>query len=72
MPPPCGVWKGADPALGAWASYGLGTQNQNLPGDVVMTEVAFPQSGAGNWSNGFLPANSKGRGCAPKAHRFSI
>lgn len=48
---------GADPALGAWMNYGLGTLNQNLPGYVVMTELAFPQGGAGNWSNGFLPAN---------------
>jgi hypothetical protein len=51
---------GADPALGAWATYGLGTLNQNLPGYVVMTELAFPQGGAGNWSNGFLPAYYQG------------
>ena len=51
---------GADPALGAWATYGLGTLNQNLPGYVVMTELAFPQGGARNWSNGFLPANYQG------------
>ena len=51
---------GADPALGAWATYGLGTLNQNLPGFVVMTELAFPQGGARNWSNGFLPANFQG------------
>ena len=51
---------GADPALGAWATYGLGTMNQNLPGFVVMTELAFPQGGAGNWSNGFLPAYYQG------------
>ena len=51
---------GADPALGAWATYGLGTLNQNLPGYVVMTELAFPQGGTGNWSNGFLPAYYQG------------
>ena len=51
---------GADPALGACATYGLGTMNQNLPGFVVMTELAFPQGGAGNWSNGFLPAYYQG------------
>ena len=51
---------GADPALGAWTTYGLGTLNQNLPGYVVMTELAFPQGGAGNWSNGFLPAYYQG------------
>ncbi|MFT6619635.1 MAG: hypothetical protein ACJASX_002537, partial [Limisphaerales bacterium] len=43
---------GADPALGAWATYGLGSVNQNLPGYVVMTELALPQGGSRNWSNG--------------------
>ena len=31
---------GGDPALGSWINYGLGTENQNLPGYVVMTELA--------------------------------
>ena len=30
--------------------------NQNLPGFVVMTELAAPQAGSTNWNNGFLPA----------------
>lgn len=51
---------GGDPALGAWTTYGLGTQNQNLPGYVVMTEMALPQGGATNWSNGFLPPSYQG------------
>lgn len=51
---------GGDPALGAWTSYGLGSENQNLPGYVVMTELAAPQGGSGNWSNGFLPAYYQG------------
>ena len=51
---------GGDPAVGAWATYGLGTLNRNLPGYVVMTELAYPQGGAGNWSNGFLPAHYQG------------
>ena len=46
---------GGDPGLGAWVNYGLGTMNQNLPGYVVMTELAMPQGGPGNWTNGFLP-----------------
>ena len=41
-------------------TYGLGSLNQNVPGYVVMTELAFPQGGAGNWSNGFLPAHYQG------------
>ncbi|MEW4487479.1 DUF1501 domain-containing protein [Thalassoglobus sp. JC818] len=57
---------GADPALGAWATYGLGTENQNLPGYVVMTELALPQGGPGNWSNGFLPAHFQGTRLRPE------
>ncbi|MCC9601892.1 DUF1501 domain-containing protein [Stieleria sp. JC731] len=51
---------GGDPGLGAWATYGLGTENQNLPGYVVMTELALPQAGPANWTNGFLPAYYQG------------
>ena len=57
---------GADPALGAWAAYGLGSENQNLPGYVVMTELAYPQGGARNWSNGFMPANFQGTRLRPE------
>lgn len=49
-----------DPAMGAWINYGLGSENQNLPGFVVMTELAAPQGGSSNWSNGFLPAYYQG------------
>ena len=56
---------GADPALGAWATYGLGSENQNLPGYVVMTEMALPQGGSKNWSNGFLPAFYQGTALRP-------
>ena len=51
---------GGDPAVGAWMTYGLGTVNQNLPGFVVMTELAAPQAGSTNWNNGFLPAYYQG------------
>ncbi|QDT02853.1 hypothetical protein K227x_12320 [Rubripirellula lacrimiformis] len=51
---------GADPAVGSWMTYGLGSENQNLPGYVVMTELALPQAGSTNWSNGFLPAYFQG------------
>ena len=57
---------GSDPALGAWTTYGLGSINQNLPGYVVMTELAMPQGGAGNWSNGFLPAHYQGTRLRPE------
>jgi hypothetical protein len=51
---------GGDPAVGAWVNYGLGTMNDNLPGFVVLPRTAYPQGGAGNWSNGFLPADFQG------------
>ena len=51
---------GGDPGMGAWVNYGLGSLNQNLPGYVVMTELAHPQGGSGNWTNGFLPAQYQG------------
>ena len=51
---------GGDPAIGSWVTYGLGTENQNLPAFVVLPDLAYPQGGAGNWSNGFLPAHYQG------------
>jgi len=51
---------GGDPAMGSWVTYGLGAINQNLPSFVVLPEVAYPQGGAGNWSNGFLPSRLQG------------
>lgn len=57
---------GGDPAIGAWMSYGLGTMNQNLPAFVVLPDVAYPQGGAANWSNGFLPAHYQGTTLRPE------
>jgi hypothetical protein len=51
---------GGDPAVGAWVTYGLGTVNENLPAFVVLPEIAYPQGGSANWSNGFLPAHFQG------------
>jgi hypothetical protein len=51
---------GGDPAVGSWITYGLGTLNANLPGFIVLPEVTYPQGGAANWSNGFLPAHFQG------------
>lgn len=56
---------GGDPALGSWITYGLGSINQNLPSFVVLPELAFPQGGAANWSNGFLPAHFQGTPLRP-------
>jgi len=45
------------PSLGSWLNYGLGSENQNLPGYVVMLDHrGGPISGAKNWSSGYMPA----------------
>jgi len=51
---------GGDPGVGSWVNYGLGSENRNLPGFVVMTELALPQAGPANWTNGFLPPHFQG------------
>jgi hypothetical protein len=56
---------GGDPSVGAWATYGLGTANQNLPAFVVLPEGAYPQGGSANWSNGFLPAHYQATALRP-------
>lgn len=49
------------PSLGAWVTYGLGTENQDLPAYVVMTDHrGGPIGGAPNWSSGFMPATYQG------------
>ncbi len=49
------------PSLGSWLTYGLGTENENLPGYVVMLDpTGGPISGAKNWSSGFMPASYQG------------
>ena len=57
---------GGDPALGAWVNLGLGTENSNLPGFVVLPELSFPQGGPANWSNGFLPNRFQGTALRPE------
>jgi Protein of unknown function (DUF1501) len=49
------------PCLGSWATYGLGSVNENLPGFVVMLDpTGGPISGAKNWSSGYMPASYAG------------
>lgn len=52
----CGLAKPGYPSMGAWITYGLGSQNQNLPAFVVMHETK-PRGEDGIWSPGFLPKN---------------
>jgi len=48
------------PSLGAWATYGLGAANRNLPAFVVLTDDRVVRGGPTNWSAGFLPATYQG------------
>jgi hypothetical protein len=49
------------PSMGSWATYGLGSENQNLPGYVVMLDKrGGPIGGQPNWSSGFMPATYQG------------
>ncbi len=49
------------PCLGSWLSYGLGTENDELPTFVVLPDPrGGPNGGSNNWSNGFLPAEHQG------------
>ncbi len=49
------------PSVGSWVTYGLGSENQNLPGFVVVyDQKGGPFSGPANWSSGYLPASYQG------------
>lgn len=49
------------PSLGSWVTYGLGSENQDLPGYVVMLDKrGGPISGQPNWTSGFIPASHQG------------
>src|SRR5438270_2707636 len=48
------------PSLGAWVTFGLGTENQDLPAFVVMADAAEPIGGPRNWGNAWLPATFQG------------
>ena len=50
-----------NPCMGSWVTYGLGSENENLPGFVVMLDkTGGPISGAKNWSSGYMPAAYQG------------
>src|SRR5262249_55861386 len=57
---------GGGPAVGAWVTYGLGSENRDLPGFVVLPEVSYPRGGAANWGSGFLPARYQGTTLRPQ------
>ncbi len=57
---------GGRPSLGAWVSYGLGTENKNLPGFVVIKDSEKEViNGSRNWGTGFMPAVYQGMEFSP-------
>jgi hypothetical protein len=62
----CGDAAQPRPSVGAWVLYGLGSENQNLPGFVAMCPGGHPIKGAENWQSGFLPGAFQGTFVDPK------
>ncbi|MBS0203022.1 MAG: DUF1501 domain-containing protein [Planctomycetes bacterium] len=59
------------PSLGSWMAYGLGSENQNLPAFVVLTDPdGLPVLGMQNWSNGWLPSLYQGTVVRPREPRI--
>jgi hypothetical protein len=48
------------PSMGSWLVYGLGTENQNLPGFIALRNGGLPSGGASNYGAGFLPGIYQG------------
>ena len=53
----CGGGMAGRPSMGAWATYGLGSENRDLPGYVVLDGGLIPSGGVDCFAAGFLPAN---------------
>ena len=56
----CGDSVQSRPSVGSWVLYGLGTENQNLPGFIAMSPNGYPVSDNANWRSAFLPGTYQG------------
>jgi hypothetical protein len=56
----CGDVRLPRPSVGSWVTYALGSENQNLPGFVVLCPKGYPVQGTENWRSGFLPGAFQG------------
>jgi len=56
----CGEARLIRPSFGSWLTYGLGTENQNLPGFISMCPNGYPIQESQNWQSGFLPGIFQG------------
>jgi hypothetical protein len=56
----CGEARQIRPSMGSWITYGLGSDNQNLPGFIAMCPGGYPIQESQNWQSGFLPGVFQG------------
>lgn len=56
----CGEGRLIRPSFGSWLTYGLGTENQNLPGFIAMCPGGYPITETANWRSAFLPGVFQG------------
>ncbi|HEX7896775.1 MAG TPA: DUF1501 domain-containing protein [Planctomycetota bacterium] len=56
----CGDGRFSRPSLGSWLTYGLGSENRNLPGFVVLCPGGYPIQESQNWQSAFLPGAHQG------------
>jgi hypothetical protein len=56
----CGDGRLPRPSMGSWVTYGLGSENQNLPGFIAMCPAGFPIVATQNWRSAFLPGAYQG------------
>jgi hypothetical protein len=56
----CGEARQVRPSFGSWVTYGLGSENQNLPGFMVMCPGGYPIQESQNWQSAFLPGVFQG------------
>jgi hypothetical protein len=56
----CGEARLSRPSVGSWVTYGLGSENQNLPGFIALCPGGYPIQESQNWQSAFLPAAYQG------------
>jgi hypothetical protein len=66
----CGEARLIRPSMGSWVTYGLGTENQNLPGFIAMCPGGYPIQDTQNWQAGFLPGVYQGTYIDPSKTRI--
>ena len=65
----CGEARLPRPSMGTWLTYGLGSENQNLPGFIAMCPGGFPIQASQNWQSAFPAGHSSGHVHRHAAHR---